>query len=259
MDDLALTVWAVRYNDRLGGVFTQFLLGNHPITPALVEALEALYERRDLSDIHTLLEEVIEKSLEDEVPVKVGFLEVIQKMVKEKMDLTTVAKPDKRSSQGGPGVLSHWEILTEAHKGMIRPLSPTVEGPLGHGLITDTYVACLGADVALVSNIGFPTLDPLLATPPGTTQTIGKEGFFILRPHGYAVCQTLESFHLPEDIFAHSQGLVEYLKNGVLIHCPRVLPGHAGPLTLGIQNVHPVPVKVYAGKGICQITFSRTV
>lgn len=85
-------------------------------------------------------------------------------------------------------------------------------------------------------------------------------GGYILKPHTFALCQTLELVDLPivpgqPTLAARIEGKSSFARCGMLIHftAPTVHPGWRGPLTLEIMNLGPNEVTLRTGMRICQL------
>ncbi|HWL33778.1 MAG TPA: dCTP deaminase [Gaiellaceae bacterium] len=82
---------------------------------------------------------------------------------------------------------------------------------------------------------------------------------FILHPGEFVLGQTLEKVTLPDDIVARLEGKSSLGRLGLLIHSTAgfVDPGFSGNLTLELSNVANLPIALYPGMKIGQISFLR--
>jgi dCTP deaminase len=82
---------------------------------------------------------------------------------------------------------------------------------------------------------------------------------FILHPGEFVLGQTLERVCLPDDIVARLEGKSSLGRLGLLIHSTAgfVDPSWDGNLTLELSNVANLPVTIYYGMPIGQISFMR--
>jgi len=82
---------------------------------------------------------------------------------------------------------------------------------------------------------------------------------FILHPGEFVLGQTLERVRLPDDIVARLEGKSSLGRLGLLIHSTAgfVDSGFEGNLTLELSNVANLPVTIYYGMPIGQISFMR--
>jgi dCTP deaminase len=82
---------------------------------------------------------------------------------------------------------------------------------------------------------------------------------FILHPGEFVLGSTLERVGLPDDLVARLEGKSSLGRLGLLIHSTAgyVDPGWDGNLTLELSNVANLPITLYDGMKIGQISFQR--
>jgi dCTP deaminase len=82
---------------------------------------------------------------------------------------------------------------------------------------------------------------------------------FILHPGEFVLGQTLEWVELPVDLVARLEGKSSLGRLGLLIHSTAgyVDPGWKGNLTLELSNVANLPIALYFGMKIGQISFFK--
>jgi dCTP deaminase len=82
---------------------------------------------------------------------------------------------------------------------------------------------------------------------------------FILHPGEFVLGQTLEHVTLPDDLVARLEGKSSLGRLGLLIHSTAgfVDAGFSGNLTLELSNVANLPITIYQGMPIGQISFMR--
>ena len=80
---------------------------------------------------------------------------------------------------------------------------------------------------------------------------------FILHPGEFVLGQTLERVRLPDDIVARLEGKSSLGRLGLLIHSTAgfVDAGFEGNLTLELSNVANLPITIYYGMPIGQLSF----
>jgi dCTP deaminase len=93
------------------------------------------------------------------------------------------------------------------------------------------------------------------------TELVEVEGDepFILHPGEFVLGQTLERVALPDDLVARLEGKSSLGRLGLLIHSTAgfVDPGFSGNLTLELSNVANLPITIYEGMPIGQLSFMR--
>jgi len=82
---------------------------------------------------------------------------------------------------------------------------------------------------------------------------------FIIQPGTFVLGSTLESVTLPDDIVARVDGRSSLGRLGLLVHATAgyVDPGWMGKLTLELSNQSQMPIALYYGMKISQISFLR--
>ncbi|MFQ5861379.1 MAG: dCTP deaminase, partial [Dehalococcoidia bacterium] len=82
---------------------------------------------------------------------------------------------------------------------------------------------------------------------------------FIVQPGTFVLGTTQESVTLPDDIVARVDGKSSLGRLGLLVHATAgyVDPGWTGKLTLELSNQSQMPIALYHGMKIAQISFLR--
>jgi dCTP deaminase len=118
----------------------------------------------------------------------------------------------------------------------------------------------LDADFRVFRNNRYPYID-VRAPQPDLTEMVTIEGDdpFILHPNEFVLGQTLEWVELPDDLVARLEGKSSLGRLGLLIHSTAgyVDPGWKGNLTLELSNVANLPIALYRGMKIGQISFFK--
>ncbi len=88
---------------------------------------------------------------------------------------------------------------------------------------------------------------------------IDEDSVFILHPGEFVLGTTLERVQLPTDLVARLEGKSSLGRLGLLIHSTAgfVDAGWNGQLTLELSNVATLPITLYPGMKIGQISFIR--
>ena len=99
-----------------------------------------------------------------------------------------------------------------------------------------------------------------LREPPSnlTEEVTVEEGDpFVIHPGEFVLGRTLEWVELPDDIVARIEGKSSLGRLGLIVHATAGFcdPGWKGTLTLEITNLTRVPIKLYAGLPIAQLSF----
>lgn len=80
---------------------------------------------------------------------------------------------------------------------------------------------------------------------------------FVIHPGEFALGRTLEYVELPDDIVARIEGKSSIGRLGLIVHATAGFcdPGFQGTLTLELNNLTRVPILLYAGLPIAQLSF----
>jgi dCTP deaminase len=80
---------------------------------------------------------------------------------------------------------------------------------------------------------------------------------FAIHPGEFVLGRTLERVEIPDDVVARIEGKSSLGRLGLIVHATAgfVDPGFSGSLTLEITNLTRVPIKLYAGLPIAQLSF----
>jgi dCTP deaminase len=152
-------------------------------------------------------------------------------------------------------VLSDRTIREEIAKGRI------VVEPLGEGCIQPASVDVhLDRELLVFRNSRRAFID-IKEEQRDLTEMVEIEGDtpFMLHPGEFVLGSTLEHVELPDDLVARLEGKSSLGRIGLLIHSTAgyVDPGWKGHLTLELSNVSNLPVTLYLGMKIGQISYVR--
>ena len=86
---------------------------------------------------------------------------------------------------------------------------------------------------------------------------VDDESPFILHPGEFVLASTLERIRLPDDLVARLEGKSSLGRLGLLIHSTAgfIDPGWDGHVTLELSNVANLPITIYVGMRIGQLSF----
>jgi dCTP deaminase len=152
-------------------------------------------------------------------------------------------------------VLSDGDIRAEIEAGRIvlDPYVPEAVQPSSVDLHLDNRFR-------VFRNSRYPYID-VREEQPELTELVEIHGDepFILHPGEFVLGSTLERVALPDDVVARLDGKSSLGRLGLLIHSTAgfVDPGWDGHLTLELSNVANLPITLYDGMKIGQISFQR--
>jgi dCTP deaminase len=150
-------------------------------------------------------------------------------------------------------VLSDGTIIRLVGEGRIRV------DPWDPGLVQPASVDLrLGATFRVFHNHRTSAID-LRHPPSNLTEQIdvAPEEAFVIHPGEFCLGRTLEHIELPDDIVARIEGKSSLGRLGLIVHATAGFcdPGWKGTLTLELNNLTRVPIKLYPGLPIAQLSF----
>jgi dCTP deaminase len=150
-------------------------------------------------------------------------------------------------------VLSDGTILELVEQGRIRvePWDPTMVQPASVDLR-------LGDSFRVFHNHRTSAID--LRDPPAnlTEEVVVPPGEpFVIHPGEFCLGRTLEWVSIPDDIVARIEGKSSLGRLGLIVHATAGFcdPGFEGTLTLELNNLTRVPIKLYPDLPIAQLSF----
>jgi dCTP deaminase len=150
-------------------------------------------------------------------------------------------------------VLSDGTILRYAQEGRIKiePWDPKMVQPASIDLR-------LGDSFRVFHNHKVTAID--LREPPSnlTEEVAIPEGeAFVIHPGEFCLGRTLEWVQIPTDIVARIEGKSSLGRLGLIVHATAGFcdPGFEGTLTLELNNLTRVPIRLYPGLPIAQLSF----
>src|ERR1700692_1298650 len=154
---------------------------------------------------------------------------------------------------GPVSVLSDGTILQLVEQGRIRtdPWDPELVQPASVDLR-------LGDSFRVFHNHRASAID-LRRPPENLTEEVlvPAEASFVIHPGEFCLGRTLEWVELPADIVARIEGKSSLGRLGLIVPATAGFcdPGRKGTLTLELNNLTRVPIKLYPGLLIAQLSF----
>jgi dCTP deaminase len=154
-----------------------------------------------------------------------------------------------------PMILSDRDLKIELESGRV------VVDPLGANAIQPSSIDLrIGRHFRIFANTRYPYID-VRKPMEGLTELVEVTGEepFILHPGEFVLGTTLERVAIPDDLVGRLEGKSSLGRLGLLIHSTAgfVDAGFAGNLTLELSNVANLPITLYPGMKIGQISLFR--
>ena len=150
-------------------------------------------------------------------------------------------------------ILSDRTLREEIAAGRIvlDPFEPANVQPSSIDLRVDRYFRVFRNHTAGVIDVkaDMTGLTELVETP--------DDGVFMLHPGEFVLGSTLERVRVPDDLVARIEGKSSLGRLGLLIHSTAgfIDPGWNGHVTLELSNVANLPITIYRGMKIGQLSF----
>jgi len=153
-------------------------------------------------------------------------------------------------------LLSDKDIRAEiaAERVVLDPWDPSMVQPSSVDVRLDKFFR-------LFDNHKYPYIDPAAEQPELTrlVEVGPDEDSFVLHPGEFVLGSTLERIRLPDDLVARLEGKSSLGRLGLLIHSTAgfIDPGWDGHVTLELSNVATLPITIYPGMKIGQVSFMQ--
>jgi dCTP deaminase len=151
----------------------------------------------------------------------------------------------------------HWIRRMAGEHGMIEPFVETQkrDGVISYGLSSYGYDARVADDFKIFTNVDSAIVDPKAFNPDSFVDRRGA--VCIIPPNSFALAHTVEYFRIPRNVIVICLGKSTYARCGIIVNVTPLEPQWEGQVTIEISNTTPLPAKIYANEGICQLLFLR--
>jgi dCTP deaminase len=186
-----------------------------------------------------------------------GSVESLRNTAKSKTD--TNVSSMRRPHRSGMSIQSDRWIREQALKHrMIEPFSEKQvrEGVISYGLSSYGYDLRVSDEFKIFTNVNSAIIDPK-AFDERSFVSVQAESV-IVPPNSFALARSIEYFRIPRDVLTICVGKSTYARCGIIVNVTPFEPEWEGFVTLEISNTTPLPAKVYANEGLCQILFFRS-
>jgi dCTP deaminase len=141
---------------------------------------------------------------------------------------------------------------------MINPFAEKQvrNGVISFGLSSYGYDLRVADEFKIFTNVMNAIVDP---------KNFDEQSFVTIRsncaiipPNSFALARSVEYFKIPRDILTICVGKSTYARCGIIVNVTPFEPEWEGFVTLEISNTTPLPAKIYANEGLCQILFFQS-
>ncbi len=141
---------------------------------------------------------------------------------------------------------------------MINPFSEkqVAHTVISYGLSSYGYDLRVADEFKIFTNVNCTVVDP---------KSFDERSFVTVRsdcaivpPNSFALARSVEYFKIPRDVLTICVGKSTYARCGIIVNVTPFEPEWEGFVTLEISNTTPLPAKIYANEGLCQIIFLQS-
>src|SRR3974390_2196428 len=138
---------------------------------------------------------------------------------------------------------------------MINPFSEKLVrlGVVSYGLSSYGYDLRVADEFKIFTNVNSTIVDPKKFDERSFV-TVTSD-VCIVPPNSFALARSVEYFKVPRSILTLCVGKSTYARCGIIVNVTPFEPEWEGFVTLEISNTTPLPAKIYANEGLCQVLF----
>ena len=151
-----------------------------------------------------------------------------------------------------------WIRQQALEQGMISPFSEKQvrEGVISYGLSSYGYDLRVSDEFKIFTNVNSAIIDPKAFDERSFVSV--QSPSVIVPPNSFALARSIEYFKIPRDVLTICVGKSTYARCGIIVNVTPFEPEWEGYVTLEISNTTPLPAKIYANEGLCQILFFQS-
>jgi dCTP deaminase len=138
---------------------------------------------------------------------------------------------------------------------MIHPFSEKQvrEGVISYGLSSYGYDLRVSDEFKIFTNVNTTVIDPKHFDERSFVTTVASS--VVIPPNSFALARSVEYFKIPRNVLTVCVGKSTYARCGIIVNVTPFEPEWEGFVTLEISNTTPLPARIYANEGLCQILF----
>jgi dCTP deaminase len=127
------------------------------------------------------------------------------------------------------------------------------EGVISYGLSSYGYDLRVADEFKIFTNVNSAVVDPKKFDEKSFVSV--RADNIMVPPNSFALARSVEYFKIPRDVLTICVGKSTYARCGIIVNVTPFEPEWEGFVTLEISNTTPLPAKIYANEGLCQILF----
>ena len=151
-----------------------------------------------------------------------------------------------------------WITRMAREHGMIEPFEDRQvrKGVISYGVSSYGYDMRVANEYRIFTNVLNSVVDPKAFDPKSFVPFEGE--VCIVPPNSFALARSVEFFRIPRNILTVTVGKSTYARCGIITNVTPFEPEWEGFVTVSIANTTPVPVRIFANEGMCQVLFFQS-
>ena len=148
-----------------------------------------------------------------------------------------------------------WIRRMAREAGMIEPFTDgqVRAGGISYGVSSYGYDMRVAPEFKIFTNVLSAIVDPKNFDDKSFVEFSGD--VCVVPPNSFALARSVEYFRIPRNVLTICVGKSTYARCGIITNVTPFEPEWEGHVTLEISNTTPLPAKIYANEGICQVLF----
>ncbi len=148
-----------------------------------------------------------------------------------------------------------WIRKMALEKKMIEPFEDRQvrAGVISYGLSSYGYDLRVADDWKIFTNVNSTVIDPKNFDERSFVDFKGD--VCVIPPNSFVLARTVEYLRIPRRVLTICLSKSSYARCGLIVNVTPFEPEWEGHATLEISNTTPLPAKIYANEGLCQVLF----
>ncbi|MGH7581678.1 MAG: dCTP deaminase [Gemmatimonadales bacterium] len=148
-----------------------------------------------------------------------------------------------------------WIRRMAAEHAMIEPFvdGQVRAGAISYGVSSYGYDMRVADEFRIFTNALSAIVDPKRFDDKSFVEFRGD--ICVVPPNSFALARSVEYFRIPRNVLTICVGKSTYARCGIITNVTPFEPEWEGHVTLEISNTTPLPARIYANEGICQVVF----
>jgi dCTP deaminase len=137
--------------------------------------------------------------------------------------------------------------------GQVRQSDGQGRKAISYGVSSYGYDMRVAPEFKIFTNALSVMVDPKEFDPRSFVEFEGDT--CVVPPNSFALARSVEYFRIPREVLTICVGKSTYARCGIITNETPIEPEWEGHVTLEISNTTPLPARIYANEGICQVLF----